>query len=62
MKLVKMVDEGRGGRVSVPSYASWIELLGLLPVGVQRAVRGWAGVDTAMVGSKAGNFVEEKGR
>ena len=53
MRLVKMVDEGRGGRISLPAYAEWIEVLGVLPVGVQKLLRDWAGVDTALAAAEA---------
>ena len=50
MKLVRMIGEGRGGVLAEPAYARWIGVLDLLPVGVQRVLRGWAGVDVAMEG------------
>ena len=50
MKLMKMIDEGKGGRLSEPTYARWIPWLFIMPVGVQKTVRRLSGVDTAMLG------------
>ena len=50
MKIVNMIDAGRGGIITEPLYARWIFLLEALPVGIQRILRGLAGVDTAMSG------------
>ena len=47
VKIVDMVDRGEGGVVSEPAYARWIAWLGVLPVGLQRMVRNWGGVDDA---------------
>ena len=52
VKIVKMVGEGRGGVLAEPAYARWIGVLDLLPFGLQKVFRGWAGVDTAMGGFK----------
>ena len=50
MKLMRMIDQGRGGRLSEPAYARWIPWLFIMPVGVQKIVRNLSGVDTAMLG------------
>lgn len=47
VRIVEMIDRGEGGVVSEPAYARWIAWLGVLPVGVQKVVRGWSGVDDA---------------
>jgi len=52
MKIVTMIDAGRGGIIAEPLYARWIFLLEALPVGLQKVLRGLAGVDTAMSGFK----------
>lgn len=52
MKIVKMIDEGRGGVIAEPAYARWMATLDLMPVGVQKVLRSLAGVDTAMGGFK----------
>ena len=51
-EIIKMVEKGEGGEIAVPLYAKWIQILGVLPAGVQTLARRWAGVDTAI--SKAG--------
>lgn len=53
VRIVGLFDKGEGGLVCLPAYARYIAWLGVLPVGVQRVVRGWSGVD--------GGFVVEKG-
>ncbi|WPH00373.1 Hypothetical protein R9X50_00320000 [Acrodontium crateriforme] len=47
-EIVKMVDAGQSGEISLPLYARWIECLHVLPVGVQRMVRWLSGMDQAM--------------
>lgn len=49
VKIVEMIDRGEGGVVSEPAYARWIPWLGVLPAGLQRVARSWAGVDEAFV-------------
>lgn len=46
-EIVKRIDKGEGGEVSLPLYARWIGLLGLLPQGVGKLVRRVAGLDGA---------------
>ena len=55
-----MVDEGRGGRISLPAYAEWIEVFSVLPVGLQKLLRDWAGVDTAIAAAEARVYPSEK--
>lgn len=50
VKLVAMIDSREGGVLAVPAYARWIAWLAVLPVGLQKALRGWSGVDDAMAG------------
>ena len=50
MKIVGMIDRGEGGVITEPAYARWIGVLDLLPVGLQKAARGFSGVDVAMDG------------
>lgn len=49
LKLVKMIDQGRGGRLAEPAYARWVPWLAVMPDGVQKMIRRWSGVDTAML-------------
>lgn len=50
VKIVEMIDSGDGGVVSEPVYARWIAWLGVLPVGLQRMAKSWAGMDDAFGG------------
>lgn len=50
VKIVKIIDRGEGGVVSEPTYARWIAWLGVLPVGLQRIAKTWAGTDDAFAG------------
>lgn len=47
-RVVEVVESGWGGEVSLPFYARCVEFVLVLPVGLQRFVRGLAGVDAAM--------------
>lgn len=46
-EIVKRIDAGEGGELSMPLYARWIGLLGLLPEGMGGLVRRMAGLDRA---------------
>jgi hypothetical protein len=48
-EIVQMIDSGCSGQIAMPLYARWVPLLGVLPAGVQRMVRGWSGMDGAML-------------
>lgn len=50
VKIVEMIDRGEGRVVSEPAYARWIAWLGVLPVGLQRVAKSWAGLDDAFAG------------
>lgn len=47
-EIVKMVDSGESGEISMPFYARWIEWNSVLPAGVQRVLRLVSGIDQAM--------------
>ncbi len=51
VKIVALIDRGEGGLVSEPAYARWIAWLGVLPVGLQRMAKSWAGMDDAFAGN-----------
>lgn len=57
-EIVRLVDGGRGGNIAVPLYARWIDILGLLPAGMQYLVRKWSGLDTAMAGGHSRSIRE----
>ena len=50
--IMNMVEKGESGEIAVPLYARYIQVLSVLPVGVQTLVRRWSGIDRAI--SKAG--------
>ncbi|TKA55297.1 hypothetical protein B0A49_13071 [Cryomyces minteri] len=47
-RIIETVERGRGAVIAEPLYARWIQWIAVLPVGVQKVVRGWSGVDDAM--------------
>lgn len=49
-EIVRMVDAGESGEISMPLYAKWIDWLHVLPVSLQRLGRWVSGVDRAMEG------------
>lgn len=53
-EIVRAVDEGVSGEVSLPLYARWVGVLGVLPYSVQRVARWASGVDRAMEGFGGG--------
>ena len=59
MALVRMIDAGEGGVLAMPAYAKWIGCFGVLPVGLQKVVRGWSGVDDAMAHAGTGGGSRE---
>jgi hypothetical protein len=52
-EIVRIVDEGVSGEISLPLYASWVGVLQVLPFSLQRFARWVSGVDTAMEGFRA---------
>lgn len=47
-EIVKMIDAGESGEVSLPFYARCVELTNALPAGIDRLVRWVSGIDRAM--------------
>lgn len=47
-EIVRMVDAGESGEISMPFYARWIEWNSILPSGMQRILRTVSGIDQAM--------------
>jgi len=47
-EIVRLIDGGESGLVRMPAYARWIEWYGVLPAGLQRAVRWASGIDVAL--------------
>lgn len=60
-EIVRKIDDGTSGEISLPVYASWIEWVFVLPKSVQRVVRWIAGIDSAMeAGGGPGEGKKEK--
>lgn len=47
-EIIKAVDLGIGDHIAMPLYARWIDWYSVLPVGLQRLSRDFAGVDRGM--------------
>lgn len=52
-EIVRTIDAGESGDISLPFYARWIEWNFILPAGVQRFMRLASGIDQAMGLAKA---------
>ena len=57
-EIVRVVDEGVSGEVSLPLYAKWVGVLQVLPWSLQRVARWASGVDGAMSGFRGGGKKE----
>ncbi|PVI04139.1 NAD(P)-binding protein [Periconia macrospinosa] len=49
--ILRLIEKGESGEVAVPLYSKYIQILNVLPVGVQALVRRWSGLDTAVARS-----------
>ena len=63
-EVVRLIDAGESGVISMPFYARWIDWQSVLPMSVQRLTRWFSGVDRAMEGfaserSNAGRSVKD---
>ena len=64
MKIVWMIDQGKGGVIAMPAYARWIAWMGVLPAGLYKLARWASGLDGAIQAmsqrrtkAEAGEFV-----
>ncbi|KAH6633355.1 short chain dehydrogenase/reductase [Boeremia exigua] len=57
--IIKLVDRGESGEVTLPLYSRYIQVLGCLPYGIQHLVRRWSGLNTAVEVGRRGNQVEQ---
>jgi short-subunit dehydrogenase len=48
--IIRLVEKGESGEVALPLYSRYIQILGVLPVGMQHLMRGWSGMDKATGG------------
>ena len=46
--IITMIEKGESGEIALPLYSRYIQVLGVLPVGIQRLVRRWSGLDKAV--------------
>jgi short-subunit dehydrogenase len=46
--IIRMIEKGDSGEICLPLYSKYIQILGVLPVGVQYLVRRWSGMDKAV--------------
>ncbi|KAK0878951.1 hypothetical protein LTR87_007268 [Friedmanniomyces endolithicus] len=60
--IVRIVDAGESGEISMPLYARYIEWLQVLPAGLQRVVRKLSGMDRAMEGFRGGQGPKSEDR
>ena len=58
-EIVRVVDEGCSGEVSLPLYAKWVGVLQVLPWSLQRVARWASGIDGAMSGFRTGGGTKE---
>lgn len=59
-EVIAAVDGGISGVLAMPFYAGWVELIGIMPVGVQRFIRWASGIDHAMSGFTGNNASKRK--
>ena len=60
-EIIKAIDLGISDHIGTPLYARWIDWYNVLPVGLQRLARDFAGVDRGMrtwVGRRGGRKLE----
>ena len=48
IRIVRMIDAGEAGAISMPAFAEWASVMEVLPVGLKRLLRKISGIDTAM--------------
>ena len=47
-EIVRMIDAGESGHISMPLYARWVQWMHVLPFGIQAVLRRMSGVDSAL--------------
>ncbi|KAI8935328.1 hypothetical protein NX059_007913 [Plenodomus lindquistii] len=57
--IIKLIERGESGEIALPLYSRYIQILGVLPVGLQHIVRKLSGLDKAI--GKAGLDKKETG-
>ncbi|KAL1801592.1 hypothetical protein ACET3X_001934 [Alternaria dauci] len=46
--IIRLIERGESGEIALPLYSKYIQILGVLPVGVQHLVRKWSAMDKAV--------------
>ncbi|EMD93218.1 hypothetical protein COCC4DRAFT_192271 [Bipolaris maydis ATCC 48331] len=46
--IIRMIEKGDSGEIAIPLYSRYIQVLGVLPFGVQYLIRKWSGMDKAV--------------
>ncbi|KAI4698859.1 hypothetical protein J4E81_005471 [Alternaria sp. BMP 2799] len=46
--IIKLIERGESGEIALPLYSKYIQILGVLPVGMNHLVRKWSGMDKAV--------------
>ncbi len=60
-EIIAAIDAGISGELAMPLYARWIQVLGVLPVGLQKVLRLASGMDKAMDGFRGREAAEREG-
>ncbi|KAI9737384.1 MAG: hypothetical protein M1834_009538 [Cirrosporium novae-zelandiae] len=58
-EIIAAIDNGVSGEISMPLYARWIGLMGILPAGLQKILRWASGVDRAMKSFQGSSTINE---
>jgi short-subunit dehydrogenase len=59
-EVIAAIDSGANGHLAMPLYARWIQLLAVLPVGLQTMLRAASGMDKAMERGYIGRSARRK--
>lgn len=57
-EIIRLVDRGESGEIALPLYSRYIQILGVLPFGIQHILRRLSGIDKAL--KPAPNKTSEK--
>lgn len=58
--IIRLIERGESGEIALPLYSRYIQILGVLPLGVQQIIRKLSGLDKAVGGGLAANAAVEK--
>jgi len=46
--IIKLIERGESGEIAIPLYSHYVGFFFILPVGIQKIIRRWSGLDTAV--------------